>query len=89
MIADNRHESRFSAIGTPRAVEKATGSSGRLAMRRFETCLAGLLWIAVAVLLPMAALQPVSVDAARPALALGACADGSPNLAMGCASVSL
>jgi hypothetical protein len=51
-------------------------------MRNFETGLAGLLWVAVVLLLPMAALEPVS-------LALGACDDGSPNLAMGCASISL
>jgi hypothetical protein len=61
-------------------------------MRNMETWLAGLLWVAVALLLPMAALQPVSQASARvpePGLALGACADGSAHLAMGCASISL
>jgi hypothetical protein len=56
-----------------------------------ETWLAGLLWVAVALLLPMAALAPVSVASApaAPPLALDACADGSAHLAMGCASASL
>ena len=58
-------------------------------MRNFETGLAALLWLAVALLLPMAALQPVSQARGGHALALGACEDGSPNLAMGCASISL
>lgn len=61
-------------------------------MRKMETWLAGLLWVAVALLLPMAALEPVSLASARaeaPALALGACPDGSAHLAMGCASISL
>jgi hypothetical protein len=58
-------------------------------MRNFETGLAGLLWVAVALLLPMAALEPVGPAGAGQALALGACDDGSPNLAMGCASVQL
>jgi hypothetical protein len=61
-------------------------------MRNFETGLAGLLWLAVVLLLPMAALEPVgtaSATAAAPALALGACDDGSAHLAMGCASISL
>jgi hypothetical protein len=56
-------------------------------MRKFETWLAGLLWIAVAVLLPMAALEPV--DSASVQVALGECADGSAHLAMGCASIQL
>ena len=61
-------------------------------MRKVETWLAGLLWLAVALLLPMAALEPVSLASAQapaPSLALGACADGSAHLAMGCASISL
>ncbi|MEA3051679.1 MAG: hypothetical protein QOG72_582 [Sphingomonadales bacterium] len=56
-------------------------------MRKMETFLAGLLWLAIALLLPMAALEPVGDVAAR--IALGACADGSAHLAMGCASISL
>jgi hypothetical protein len=61
-------------------------------MRKMETWLAGLLWVGVALLLPMAALEPVSLGGARaatPAFALGTCADGSAHLAMGCASISL
>ena len=61
-------------------------------MRRMESWMAGLLWVAVAIGLPMAALEPVSLAGARspaPALALGACDDGSAHLAMGCASISL
>jgi len=59
-------------------------------MRRTETWLTGLLWAAIALLLPMAALEPVIPASARAAgLALGACADGSAHLAMGCAGISL
>lgn len=61
-------------------------------MRKFETWLTGLLWAAMALLLPMAALQPVSVasvPAAAGGLAAGACEDGSAHLAMGCASILL
>lgn len=62
-------------------------------MRKMETGLTGLLWVAIALLLPMAALEPViaSGGEAAPAtgVTLGACADGSAHLAMGCASVSL
>jgi hypothetical protein len=61
-------------------------------MRRVESWLTGLLWAAAALLLPMAALEPVSLAEpapAAPSLALGACADGSAHLAMGCASIQL
>jgi hypothetical protein len=61
-------------------------------MRNFETWLTGLLLLAVGVLLPMAALEPVSLASARaggPGFALGACDDGSAHLAMGCASILL
>ena len=61
-------------------------------MRKLESWLNGLLWIAVALLLPMAALQPVSVASVRAAgggFAAGACEDGSAHLAMGCASILL
>jgi hypothetical protein len=54
-----------------------------------ETWLAGLLWLTAVLLLPMAALEPVSLARAAPGIALGACADGSAHLAMGCASISL
>jgi hypothetical protein len=51
-------------------------------MRKFEAWLIGTLWVALALLLPLAAaLEPVS--AAR------ACDDGSAHLAMGCASILL
>ena len=61
-------------------------------MRKSETWLTGLLWIGVALLLPMAALEPVSVASLRSAtdgLAAAACDDGSAHLAMGCASILL
>ena len=61
-------------------------------MRKIETWLTGLLWVSVAVLLPMAALEPVRLASARPAasaLALDTCTDGSAHLAMGCASITL
>jgi len=59
-------------------------------MRKFDTWLIGFLWIAMALLLPMAALEPVSgVRAATAGLAAGACDDGSAHLAMGCASILL
>ena len=59
-------------------------------MRNTETWLAGLLWVAVAIGLPVAAFEPVGASRVRPAvLALGACDDGSPHLAMGCASIAL
>jgi hypothetical protein len=60
-------------------------------MRKLELWLGSLMWVALATLLPMAALEPVSVASAAgaPALALGTCDDGSAHLAMGCASISL
>ena len=61
-------------------------------MRKTESWLAGLLWTAVALLLPMAALEPVAVASLRSAtagLASGVCDDGSAHLAMGCASILL
>jgi hypothetical protein len=59
-------------------------------MRKLETWLTGLLAIAVALLLPMAALEPVSgLRASAAGLAAGACDDGSAHLAMGCASILL
>jgi len=56
-------------------------------MRKFETWLTGLLLLALALLLPMAALEPVRL--ARAAGLSGACDDGSAHLAMGCASILL
>ncbi|HEX8064105.1 MAG TPA: hypothetical protein VF535_12940 [Allosphingosinicella sp.] len=61
-------------------------------MRRLETWLIGLLWATAALLLPMIALEPVSVasvQAATGGLAAAACDDGSAHLAMGCASILL
>ena len=57
-------------------------------MRKMEAWLAGLLLIAVASLLPMAAFEPASL-AGLTSLAAGACDDGSAHLAMGCASILL
>jgi hypothetical protein len=61
-------------------------------MRKTGTWPAGLLWVAVALLLPMAALEPVAVASVRSAAAgsaSGVCDDGSAHLAMGCASALL
>lgn len=61
-------------------------------MRKSETWLSAMLLAATFLLLPMAALEPVGLavaEAQAPAMALGACADGSAHLAMGCASISL
>ena len=58
-------------------------------MRKIETWLTGLLWVAVALLLPIAAFEPASVASVRAGLAVGACDDGSAHLAMGCASILL
>ena len=61
-------------------------------MEKWESRLTGLLWAAAALLLPMAALEPVSVAglrAAAPDVAMSACDDGSAHLAMGCASILL
>jgi uncharacterized membrane protein YjfL (UPF0719 family) len=60
-------------------------------MRRIDGVMGSFLWAAVAVLLPMAALEPVTAvaQAPEPALALAACDDGSENLAMGCAGATL
>ena len=61
-------------------------------MRKLESGLIGALWVAVALLLPMAALEPVSVatvQAAAGSLAAAPCDDGSAHLAMGCASILL
>ena len=60
-------------------------------MRELETWLTGLLLLAVTLLLPMAALEPVGRTGAAAAsgFAAGACDDGSAHLAMGCASILL
>lgn len=59
-------------------------------MRSIESWLGSLMWVAVAVLMPMAALEPVSPGVvAKPDYAAAPCADGSANLAMGCESIHL
>jgi hypothetical protein len=61
-------------------------------MRELETWLTGLLLLAVTLLLPMAALEPVNragTPAPAPGFAADACDDGSAHLAMGCASILL
>jgi hypothetical protein len=60
-------------------------------MSKFETWLTGLLLAALAVLMPMAALEPVSAGtpAAAAGIAVTACDDGSAHLVMGCASILL
>jgi hypothetical protein len=57
-------------------------------MRKMEAWLVGLLLIAVALPLPMAAFDPAGL-AGLTGLAAGACDDGSAHLAMGCASILL
>ncbi|MEA3010271.1 MAG: hypothetical protein QOJ91_1963 [Sphingomonadales bacterium] len=51
-------------------------------MRKFETWLIGASWVAMALLVALAA-------ALEPAGAARACDDGSVHLAMGCASIAL
>jgi hypothetical protein len=59
-------------------------------MRELGNWLTGLLLVAVALLLPMAALEPVNRGAAPVAgFTASACDDGSAHLAMGCASILL
>jgi hypothetical protein len=60
-------------------------------MRKFGAWLTGLLWVGIAFLLPMVALEPVICAGVQAAgsLAATACDDGSAHLAMGCASILL
>ncbi|HEX6377307.1 MAG TPA: hypothetical protein VFZ91_16485 [Allosphingosinicella sp.] len=61
-------------------------------MGKLEPWLVAAIWVGTATLLPMAALEPASLVAARASarpLAPAACVDGSAHLAMGCASISL
>ncbi|MEA3000390.1 MAG: hypothetical protein QOH04_2578 [Sphingomonadales bacterium] len=62
-------------------------------MRKFEAIVGAAIWIAVAALMPMSALEPVGAGAAQAAASRHAaappCEDGSPRLAMGCLSVHL
>ena len=60
-------------------------------MRKLDAIFACLLWAAMALLLPMTALEPVAavVRAPAPVAALASCEDGSVRLAMGCAGTVL
>lgn len=62
-------------------------------MRKWETWLLGGAWVAVAVLMPMAALEPIgggaAADTPHLAFVAAACEDGSPRALIGCLSVSL
>jgi hypothetical protein len=61
-------------------------------MRRFEAIVGAAIWIAVATLMPMSALEPVGgagTQASPRHANASPCEDGSPRLAMGCLSVHL
>lgn len=60
-------------------------------MRRIEAIMGSVLWAAVALLLPMTALEPVAAGerVAEPVAAFEPCEDGSVRLAMGCAGATL
>jgi hypothetical protein len=61
-------------------------------MRDLETYAGSAVWMAVALLMAGAALEPVEPGSARadaPAYAVSLCADGTANLAMGCESIHL
>jgi hypothetical protein len=68
-------------------------SSGREKMRNFDTFAGSAAWMAIALLMTAAALEPVVLKAQPPsqarALAVASCADGSAQLAMGCESIHL
>jgi hypothetical protein len=61
-------------------------------MRKMEAIMGAAIWIAAAALLPMLALEPVTVGAAAKAgtiVAAQPCGEGSVALALGCTSVQL
>lgn len=61
-------------------------------MKKFEAIAGSAVWMAVALLMAAAALEPVEVQArtvAAEAVAVATCADGSAKLAMGCESIHL
>jgi hypothetical protein len=61
-------------------------------MKKFEAIAGSAVWMAVALLMAAAALEPVEVQArtvSGEALAAATCADGSAQLAMGCESIHL
>jgi hypothetical protein len=64
----------------------------RVDMKKFEAIAGSAVWMAVALLMAAAALEPVEVQAQTPpavAAAVATCADGSAQLAMGCESIHL
>jgi hypothetical protein len=63
-------------------------------MRRRDAVLGGLIWVTLALAMPVVALEPVQAVARQmgPESLLkagAACADGSASLIMGCASIHL
>jgi hypothetical protein len=60
-------------------------------MRSFRIWATGALWVALATLMPMAALEPVASahEADMLLYTVELCSDGSANLAMGCGSMHL
>ena len=60
-------------------------------MRGLKLIATAGLWIALATLMPMAALEPVTAAEApeRPLFVAALCPDGSALLAMGCESIHL
>jgi hypothetical protein len=61
-------------------------------MHRFEAIAGSAVWMAVALLMAAAALEPVQVRAQTQksqAIAVATCAEGSAELAMGCESIHL
>jgi len=61
-------------------------------MKKFETIAGTAVWMAVALTMAAAALEPVEVRAqTQPAatVAVASCADGTAELAMGCESIHL
>ena len=61
-------------------------------MRKVEVWIGSILWGAMALLMPMAALEPVVVAPAAaqaPTAIVEACPEGGANLAMGCESIHL
>jgi hypothetical protein len=60
-------------------------------MRSLKLWAAGALWAGLAILMPMAALEPVAIAHAAEVetRVVALCSDGSANLAMGCESMHL
>ena len=65
---------------------------GRSVMKNFEAFAGSAVWMAVALLMAAAALEPVEVRAKAletELVAVATCADGSASLIMGCESIHL